>query len=206
MSESPSKPGRGRPKTLKKAEIIDVAMHAYWKEGPAEVSLNAICQRAGVSKPSVYREFGNDDGLTHAALERYAQSVLAKILKIATSNDDFLCKINKIAYLSAQDTLLSNGCLFVKMRAAKSKMGPKTQVLIAQIEGMALEAFSKVLSDARDAGEWSGDISVELGAQYLHAQVGLALDQRARGENPKATLALALSVFESGSARTGENT
>jgi hypothetical protein len=55
---------------------------------------------------------------------------------------------------------------------------------------------AKVLTEARERGEWSGSIPDALGAQYLHAQIGLALDQRARGEDPKATLALALSVFD----------
>lgn len=195
MNESSERPNRGRPKTLKKAEVTDVAMHAYWEQGPGNVSLNAICQQAGVSKPSVYREFGNDDGLTHAALARYADVVLSKMLEIAQSDARFAEKISQIAHLIAEGSLHGQGCLFVKMRAAKAQMGPKTQELIDQIENIGFETFSKVLAAARDAKEWSGDIPDELGARYLHAQVGLALDQRARGENPKATLALALSVF-----------
>ncbi|MCR9158503.1 MAG: TetR/AcrR family transcriptional regulator [Rhodobacteraceae bacterium] len=195
MNEVPKKSRRGRPKTLKKADVTDVAMHAYWENGPAEVSLNAICQQAGVSKPSVYREFGNDDGLTHAALSSYADKVLGKMLTITQSEDSFARKLNQLVHLSAEDVLHEHGCLFVKMRTAKAQMGPKTQELIGAIESMSLDAFSKVLSEARAAGSGSGGISVELGARYLQAQIGLALDQRARGEDPKETLALALSVF-----------
>ena len=195
MIEPSKKPGRGRPKTLKKAAVTEVAMHAYWEHGPADVSLNAICQQAGVSKPSVYREFGNDDGLTHAALSSYADQVLSRTLAIIQSEDSFACKINQLVYLSSKDVLHEKGCLFVKMRAAKAQMGPETQELIGAIEHMAFEAFSKVLTEARTAGKWSGDISVELGARYLQAQIGLALDQRARGEDPKEILGLALSVF-----------
>lgn len=201
MSDTPKKPGRGRPKTLKTDDVIDVAMNAYWEEGPTEVSLNAICQRAGVSKPSVYRAFGNDDGLMAASLANYADLVLGKVVSITSSQDSFASKIRQIAYLSAQDELHAHGCLFVKMRAAKAQLGPKTQDLIAQIDAMALEAFSNVLAQARASGEWQGDIPVELGAQYLHAQIGMALDQRARGEDPTTILALALSVFEVAEAK-----
>ena len=195
MNEPSEKPGRGRPKTLKKAAVTEVAMHAYWEHGPADVSLNAICQQAGVSKPSVYREFGNDDGLTHAALSIYADKVLGKMLAITQSDDSFARKLNQLAHLSAEDVLHEHGCLFVKMRTAKAQMGPKTQELIEAIEGMSLDAFSQVLAQARAAGSWPSGISVELGARYLQSQIGLALDQRARGEDPKETLALALSVF-----------
>jgi len=196
MSDSSQKPARGRPKTLRKADVVDVAMRAYWEDGPTEVSLNAICQRAGVSKPSVYREFGNDDGLTSAALEHYAQCVLAEILNILGRDGGFADKIRDVARLVAEGAEYEGGCLFVKMRAAKPRMGEKTQALIDAIDRMALDAFAKVLAEARERGEWSASIPDALGAQYLHAQIGLALDQRARGEDPKATLALALSVFD----------
>ena len=159
------------------------------------MSLNAICQKAGVSKPSVYREFGNDDGLMHAALSQYTEKVLGKTFTIVQGDADFASKINQLVQLVAEDGLHDDGCLFVKMRAVKAQLGPKTQQLIETMDLMGMEAFSTVLTEARAAGTWSGDIPVDLGARYLQAQIGLALDQRARGEDPKETLALALSVF-----------
>lgn len=82
------------------------------------------------------------------------------------------------------------------MRDVRAQMGPKTQALIKQIDSVAVEAFAKVLAEGRASGEWPGNISVDLAAQFLHAQIGLAFNQRARGENPKETLALALSVLD----------
>lgn len=180
---------------MQKAAVLDIAMRAYWQEGPAEVSLNAICQRAGVSKPSVYREFGNEDGLTHAALEIYAQCVLAQVLEVLGGEGSFAERINRVAYLAAEDVTHMQGCLFVKMRAVKGRMGDATQALISAMEAMAIEAYTKALTEARATGDWSGSIPVPLAAQYLHEQIGLALDQRARGKDPKAMLALALSAL-----------
>ena len=195
MSSETKKPGRGRPKTLSKDHVIDVAMHAYWEEGPSEVSLNEVCQRAGVSKPSVYREFGNDDGLSAAALQRYAETVLSEMLAIVGSDDGVADKIRKIAFLSAEDPLHEHGCLFVSLRSAKAQMGPQTQELIDQIEDMAFDAFVGLLTEASASGQLKNDISVELAARYLHAQIGMALDHRARGQDPKEVLDLALSVL-----------
>ena len=175
--------------------MLDVAMHAYWEEGPTEVSLNTICRRAGVAKPSVYKEFGSNDGLTSAALEAYAQCVLTKVLGILGGDGSFAEKITGVAALAAEDDTHKNGCLFVKMRAVKPQMGESTQALITAMEEMALEAYAKMLTEAQTSGEWVGNIPVHLGAAYLQAQIGLALDQRARGEDPKDVLALALSVF-----------
>lgn len=196
MSDTPEKPRRGRPKTLSRADVIDVAMRAYWEEGPTKVSLNEVCARAGVSKPSLYREFGNDDGLAAAALETYAQVVLGQILAIVGGEAPFADKIRQIAHLAAADPLHEHGCLFVKMRAARDQMGPKSQALIGQIEALALDAFAALLTEARATGEWQGTIPVDLAAPYLHAQIGMALDQRARGQDPSAILDLALSALD----------
>ena len=54
---------RGRPRTLQRDHVINVAMESYWVSGPSNVSVNDICKRANVSKPGLYREFGNEDGL-----------------------------------------------------------------------------------------------------------------------------------------------
>lgn len=195
MIESTQKPARGRPKTLNKQNVAEIAMQAYWHEGPTQVSLNSVCQRAGVSKPSLYREFGNEDGLASAALESYVQSVLIKFIEIVSGEGNFAEKIGRVAYLAAEDSQHENGCLFVKMRAAKFDLGEKTQEIIAQTESLALDAYARFLQEGKDNGDWSGCIPVALAAQYLYAQIGLAMAQRARGENPKAILELALSVF-----------
>ena len=46
-------------------------METYWKEGIENVSLNEMCRKIGESKPSVYREYGGEEGLQLAALELY---------------------------------------------------------------------------------------------------------------------------------------
>ena len=40
---------------------------------------------AGISKPSLYREFGSEDGLTCAVFDRYAAQILSDMLEILHS-------------------------------------------------------------------------------------------------------------------------
>ena len=195
MKDPRSPPRRGRPTTFNKVDVTQIAMRAYWEIGPTDVSLNAICKKAGVSKPSVYREFGNEDGLSCAALENYAQHVLGKVLAILVGKDSFAHKIRQVAFMAAQDATHDHGCLFVKMRAAKAQMGKNTQALIVAMDGMAIDAYAKLMKEAQDTGEWTSDIPIHTAAEFLHAQIGLALDRRARGEDPGAVLSLALSVL-----------
>ena len=68
MSQSQT-PLRGRPKKLDRNLILQSALMEYWTKGPSNVSINDICKLTGASKPGVYREFSNDDGLKKSALE-----------------------------------------------------------------------------------------------------------------------------------------
>lgn len=69
----------GRPITRNRTQVLETALNAYWQNERAGVSVNAVCVLAGISKPSLYREFGSEDGLTAAVLERYRQTVLVRL-------------------------------------------------------------------------------------------------------------------------------
>jgi AcrR family transcriptional regulator len=69
----------GRPITRNRTQVLETALNAYWRNDRAAVSVNAVCVLAGISKPSLYREFGSEDGLTAAVLERYRQTVLVRL-------------------------------------------------------------------------------------------------------------------------------
>ena len=82
-------PRRGRPKTFDRDHVIAVAMDCYWREGTDAIPLNELCRRADVAKPGIYREFGGEDGLTDAVLERYAGTVLAPTWELTTHDRPF---------------------------------------------------------------------------------------------------------------------
>ena len=183
---------------MKPEDVLDIAMMAYWQEGP-EVSVNAICRRSGVSKPSLYREFGSEDGLITAALDQYAGVLQSQLRELLSSDQRFADKLEVLITFASEDPRNEHGCLFVKMRAARLHLGPKTQAKVAEIEAETLGLYERFFRESREKGEWSGSIRPDFAAQYLHAQIGLAVSQRALGAEPaivKPLLAYALSVLE----------
>ena len=178
--------------------ILDVTVNAYWQDDPADVSVNSICQMAGVSKPSLYRTFGSEDGLTCAALDRYAEKVLSDVFAILERGTDLPTTLDALIEFAVDDPRMEEGCLFSKMRAGKHRLGPNTRARVDEIEAAAIAGYAGFLQALRDADEWSGPLSVEAGAQYLSEQIALAFTQRASGVNPsriRNMLQLALSVF-----------
>lgn len=174
-------------------------MRAYWSSDPADVSINAICQMAEISKSSLYREFGSEDGLNVAVLEAYAEQVLGDVPKLLGARGDLKVTLNALIDFASADPRMETGCLFYKMQAGKHRLGPKARAKVEEIEAAVAEGFRAFLEQRRDAGDLAAEISVEAGAHYLATQIGLAFTQRAGGASPglvRRSLTLALSVLE----------
>lgn len=198
MNTDTPKPSRGRPRTMNAEEVLDVAMNAYWQGDPADVSINAVCQLAGISKPSLYREFGNEDGLMRAVLDSYAEQVLSAVFDILQSAKGLRATLGDLTEFASADPRMETGCLFYKMRAGRHRLGPETLARVEEIDAMAHAAYTEFLRSCADAGELPRDLSVEAGGKYLGEQIALAITQRASGEDPariREMLTLALSVF-----------
>ncbi|MEM6441955.1 MAG: TetR/AcrR family transcriptional regulator [Pseudomonadota bacterium] len=197
MSDPP-KPRRGRPRTLDADKVLDAAVDAYRRSDPADVSVNAVCALAGVSKPALYREFVSEDGLMRAALDRYAEQVLSDIFRILDESAPLAPTLEALVRFASEDPRMETGCLFYKMRAGKHRLGPRTLEAVEAVDAGAVEAFAAYLDARRAAGDRGGGLSSRQAARYLVEQIGLALTQRAAGEptaQVRDTLRLALSVF-----------
>lgn len=188
---------RGRPITRNREHVLETAMYAYWKEDWANVSVNAICELAGVSKPSLYRDFGCEDELTAAVLDRYAQTILGPMELLLSSNESFSSKLEALIYFISEDSQMEMGCLFVKMRTTRSRFGKQTQEKINAIEAHFIKLYIELFKKSAKRGEWAGKVTAELAATYLYEQMGLAVTQRAAGKKSELVrqlLGLALSV------------
>jgi AcrR family transcriptional regulator len=180
MADKKSKPSRGRPKTIDRDAVLNLAMITIWQQG-TEVSLNSICELARVAKPSLYREFGNEDGLASAALDLYFKLACGPLQDLFFGPFTFAKKLEILAAFICEDPRNQHGCLFVKLRAARSNLGPKTQARVDEFDNDMLTIYRGFLKQSRERGEWKSQLSDHTAANFLSAQVELAYLQRARG-------------------------
>src|SRR5579872_112635 len=63
--------GRGRPRDFAKREaILDAATALFYERGIAATTMEAVAERAGVSKMTVYASFPDKPALLRASFER----------------------------------------------------------------------------------------------------------------------------------------
>lgn len=80
MSSRPSRSRGPRPTAAERRDrFLLAAIEAIRREGP-KVSMEAIAREAGVTKPIVYRLFGDRDGLVRALGEKMTGEVLREVV------------------------------------------------------------------------------------------------------------------------------
>jgi AcrR family transcriptional regulator len=201
MSTQEGTPKRGRPQTLDRDTVLKSALMSSWREGPTQVTINHICQAANVSKPSLYREFGNDDGLKDAVLDLYRDMVLAPFYDILTSDKGFEQQVEALIAFTVQDRQslgIPSGCLQVAMRAHKEDMGEITRNKVDLLRRETLETYERWIERAKLRKEFKADISSEAAALFCDAQNGGAMRMQREGVSNEVigqTMKLAFSVM-----------
>jgi len=200
MSSNIKTASRGRPKTLNRDLVIDKALMAYWSEGVERLSLNEICRRCDISKPAMYREFGNEDGLMTAVLSSYQQQVLTPVLNTLKAEIPFRETLDNLisTITTVNEEQAPMGCLLVKMRASRQYLGEEAQAQIDRAHQYVLNSYAEWIEKGRAQGQLSTEMSAQFLAVYIEAQLSHALSQRVRGEDSetvKKMLQFALSML-----------
>lgn len=163
---------RGRPKKLDRDAVLECAVMAYWRNGPADVSVNDICQIVQASKPGIYREFGNDDGLKLAALEAYQGLAVQPFLDVFQHDRPMQITVQEVIAFLMQDRDelgIPKGCLFVAMRAQQNALGPQTVDYVQQLRRHVLTSFARWVEACKTQGAFRSDISTSSAAHIIDA-------------------------------------
>lgn len=196
------KASRGRPKKFDRNHVLDIAQQSYWKLGINNVSINELCKLAGVSKPGIYREFGDEDGLRHAVLERYENTILSPMLSALSVDAPFNETLQNLALHSTSEDETSEmpkGCLLTNMKESRLSLGESTSDQIDKTYENVLKAFERWIDGAKEKGEFkTTNMDSRFAAIYIYAQISFAQSQMMKGatsDDVRAILQVALSVF-----------
>src|ERR1700758_1299026 len=64
----------GRPKNFSREEVLEKAMHVFWKHGFADATLQELERATGVNKSGLYTEFRDKEDLFVACLRHYLEA------------------------------------------------------------------------------------------------------------------------------------
>ena len=82
-----------RPKSYSQSEIARLAMEHFWRSGFYGGSVDALVNEIGVSRYSLYAEFGDKEGVFLAALQAYVNEIVNPAFEIVEAADADLSNI-----------------------------------------------------------------------------------------------------------------
>ena len=189
------KRARGRPKTRNRERTLAAATQLYWEEGPDALTISDVCRRAGISKPSLYREFGNEDGLMDAVLVHYQQLALVPLIAALEDERTLSEVLDDLVVGLTSDRGVPAGCLFAKMRITPHRLGPKTRRRIETIKAEMRAAYRRWICRSHERGELNPDVDVDVGTHFLDTQITTLLMQMSTDEEPDMIRAQARVAF-----------
>lgn len=179
--DTPKRP-RGRPPKLDRSEVVRAAMLAWWAEGPGAFSLNEICRHTGMSKSSLYREFGGEDGLMAAALDAYRTLAVLPLLALLEDEAEPADVLHRLIVFTSEQRPLPPGCFFTRLRVAPGSVGDATAALLAKVIDERLAAFERWFRGVQARGRLADGLSASEAARYLDAQLSLVMVRVGAGD------------------------
>lgn len=88
----------------KKRDILLKGKELFWRYGIKRVTIEEICEQAGVAKMTFYKYFSNKNALVKSVLEEYMASNLKRYDEIEGSDIPYKEKVKKMTLLKMEGT------------------------------------------------------------------------------------------------------
>lgn len=150
--EQKTKPRLERNK--RRVVLIDVASELFLKNGFSGTSLDAVIERAGGSKRSIYTEFGGKEGLFSAMVTEKSDTVLSELSCLSASQKDLRLLLSGFA-ATILDVMLSPTPLkLYRIIMAESTHFPKlSKIFFEKGAGRSSKKLVEILETAKERKE-----------------------------------------------------
>ena len=168
MTMSSATASRTSRREARREELLDAADRAIRKEGPG-VSMDEIAAEAGVTKPILYRHFGDKAGLSHALGRRYSQLLVERLRhalaretdpagRIAATIDSYLELIEtepQIYRFVIQETIAELAETIAERRQGGAAASSFLRTVAAEVTQILREEAAQIGADDSNAEEWA---------------------------------------------------
>lgn len=180
----------GRNRKYDRQDVLEKAMQLFWRNGFLATSIGDVAQATGMNTASMYKEFGDKDGLFANTLEHYRGNVVSPRFEMLSREPN----LNGV-FKFLQDVVKGaareeyKGCLMMNHLAQRHAISAEAAEMIDDF-CIAMEShLEAALRGAQAAGELSEDKDPAALASYVmccvHGLVLYGRHQKKKGEIPK---------------------
>jgi AcrR family transcriptional regulator len=174
--------------------IVNAAKSLFWKHGIKRVTIEEICQNAGVSKMTCYKYFSNKTAIAKYLIEDMFESGVKAYKEIYNSDIPFEEKVKKMVDLKMSNAHeMSQELLDDIYKYQDEDLSDTIEDIKNKMIGIYLDDFH----DAQKTGEIRSDVKPEFLLYFLNNMTEMFTDQRlvALYNNPEQMIAEVMNFF-----------
>ncbi len=184
MVTNMTKRAPGRPKGFIPDEALDRAVEMFWEHGYEGVDVERIARAVNVTKPALYRAFGDKSTLLLKAVERYAITYGAPILAAFQAEHQGVTAFCE--YRQPRFQRNRGGCMMVAAAVGQSERVTEIRSYAAKALTAAADIFAKRFEQEMKAGRLTRTPSAKVRGRalvdlmkglQLRAKAGIAREQ-----------------------------
>ena len=160
---------RGRPKGFIPEEALDRAVEMFWEHGYEGVDVDRIARAVNVTKPALYRAFGDKSTLLLKAVERYGLTYVAPRMAAFQAEPDIHKAVTAFceATVNAASHDAHGGCMLAAAATGESERVTEIRSYVAKGLTAAADLFSKRFEKEIKAGQLSRTPSAKVRGRLL---------------------------------------
>ena len=145
-----------RYKEFNRVRLLEKCIPLFWKNGFNSCAISDIVKITRVNRYSLYEEFGNKEGMLHAALELYRERYAEKNMEILNQNGDTTTLLRTF-YLSFldHDNPYQEGCFIIHIGTELADRDDKVNIIL----GKYLDDIKSLYMDLLQRNGESKDVS-----------------------------------------------
>ena len=169
MVTNVSKRPRGRPKGFIPDEALDRAVEMFWEHGYEGVDVVRIARAVNVTKPALYRAFGDKSTLLLKAVERYAMTYVAPRMAAFQAEPDIHKAVTAFceATVHAASNEVRGGCMLAAAALGQSDRVMEIRSYVAEGLTATADVFAKRFEKEMKAGRLSRTPSAKVRGRLL---------------------------------------
>jgi len=159
----------GRPQAFKPDEALDCAVDMFWAHGYEGVDVDRIARAVNVTKPALYRAFGDKASLLVKAVQRYAEIYGAPIMEAFLAESDIGRAVRGFCEMTVNlgDGAIRAGCMMAAASVGGSGRVDDIRAFAASSLAASADLIGSRFQAEIDAGRLSADIPAKVRGRAL---------------------------------------
>lgn len=159
-----------RKKEYIEEEVLDKAMHIFWKNGYEATSMRTLEKGMGINQFSIYANFKSKNELLIESLKYYQKKIYDRLLSELDQSPGGSTAIKKFFYKFIDFVKVdnkANGCLLTNTMLEMGQKDKMVEAVITSFIEKVRMIFTRAINKGKDRGEINKDVATVVYVNYL---------------------------------------